>query len=382
MVTDPSGRWLATAAWDNQSALFDLSDGQVLLSRAGTAVHAATDRSSFLLVNDAEWSLVEFESAFALESITIHDEHKSPRDLAFSPDGRWLATGGQDGIRVLDRHTREVHRLMHNEMAHRLAFAADSRRLYSITPDRLLAWRIETDPETGLRTDPHEIPSDGQRGFNNADYGAIGIDSSGERWLSAALNPESRRWSWISGRFDSTPVEFMGTVTPHSHGPEVSADGRWLAWGSWRGNDAHVLAAGTDAPLVRLTTTGSTSVTFSPDNRLLAIGCSDAIRFHEVGSWKLLHSIPRQPTGPLPPSIAFAPDSHLCAVVLPPNRVLLLDSRSGEELASLPARFHFLVRSAFSPDRRFLAAVCTDHHLLIWDLEKLGAKLAELGLNW
>jgi serine/threonine protein kinase/WD40 repeat protein len=382
MSTDPSGRWLATAAWDNQSALFDLSDGRVLLSRAGTAVYAAADRPSFLLVNDAEWSLVEFESAFALESIRIHDEHKSPRDLAFSPDGRWLATGGQDGIRVLDRHTRTVHRLMNNEMSHRLAFTADSGRLFSITPDRLAAWRFESDPETGLRTEPCEIPAKGLRGFSNTDYALIGMGPNGERWLSAALDPESRSWRWISGRFDSTTFEFIGAVTPRSHGPVISADGRWIAWGTWRGNDAHVLAVGTDAPVVRLTTTGSTSVTFSPDNRLLAIGCSDSIRFHEVGSWQVLHSIPRQPTGQLPPSIAFAPDSNWCAVVLPPNRVLLLDSHSGEELASLPVRFHLPVKSAFSPDRRFLAAVSTDHHLLIWDLEKLGAKLAELGLNW
>jgi WD40 repeat protein len=124
------------------------------------------------------------------------------------------------------------------------------------------------------------------------------------------------------------------------------------------------------------------TVAFSPDNRFLAVGGSTEIRLHETGSWRRLHSFPRLPAGQLAPSFAFTRDARLCAVALPPNRLLLIDPMAGDEIAMLPAEAHVLCRVAFSPDERFLAVSSTDHHVLIWDLEKLRAKLEELGLNW
>jgi serine/threonine protein kinase/WD40 repeat protein len=383
MATDPSGRWLATAAWDNQGSLFDLNDGRTILSRVGTSVHAAADRSAYLLANDNDWSLVEFDPAFALQTIPVHDEHKSPRDLAFSPDGRWLATAGQDGIRLFDRRRGEVTRLMTNEMSHRLTFETSSGRLLAITPNRLLAWRINADAVTdqlGLELD--SLPSNGQHGFTNVDVSLTGLSSHGKWWLSVAPDPLTHRRAWVRGTFDSIDTDFLGAAIPNSHAPEFSPDGRWFAWGNWRDRDAHALALGTSEPPVRLPSVGSTSVAFCPNNRILAVGGSTEIQFLETGTWRLLHAIPREPKGQLPPSITFTTDSELCAVVLPPNRILLLNPLSGAPLATLPARSHFVVKAAFSPDQQTLAAVSTDHHLLIWDLQRLRAKLDELGLNW
>ena len=166
LAMDPKDRWLATAGWDNQSALYDFRDGRMLFSQAGTAIYAAQDRPRLLLANDAQWSLVEFESAYACQTIPVHEMHKSPRELAFSPDGRWVATGGQDGIRILDWRSGEVHSLMADEMAHRLAFDAGSGRLVAVTPDRLRAWRIQADPATDrLQAEPITLPANGDRGF-------------------------------------------------------------------------------------------------------------------------------------------------------------------------------------------------------------------------
>jgi serine/threonine protein kinase/WD40 repeat protein len=385
LETDPSGRWLATAAWDNQLALFDLRDGRLLFSRTGTSVHAAADRQVYLLANGIDWSLVEFDPAFAFQAITLHDEHKSPRDLAFSSDGRWIATSGQDGIRLLDRNHHEVHRLMTNEMSHRIVFHPSSHTLLSVTPNGVRAWEIRTDPLTDKTIyKPLALPADGRALFANVDVSLTGLSQDGKWWLSAAPEPTTRSRFWIRGTFDSIDREFLAPVTPNSHLPDFSADGRWLAWGSWRGRDAYVLALGMNPPppLVRLDSTGSTSVAFSPNNQLLAVGGSTEIRFLQTGTWQQLHSVPRQPQGQLPPAVAFTADSRLCAIVLPPNRILLVDATTGAELALLPARSYFPVKAAFSPDQRSLAAVSTDHHLLIWELDQLRSKLGELGLDW
>jgi WD40 repeat protein len=115
LATDPSGRWLVTSGWDNQSFVVDLHDGRLLLSQAAQQIFAAVVRPAFLLINEDEYRLVELEPAFAFEELPMHERDKSPRDLVFSATGRWLATGGPDGIRILDWASREVLSVMDDE---------------------------------------------------------------------------------------------------------------------------------------------------------------------------------------------------------------------------------------------------------------------------
>jgi WD40 repeat protein len=162
----------------------------------------------------------------------------------------------------------------------------------------------------------------------------------------------------------------------------VSPDGRWLAWGNWHGHDAAIRRMGSHDPPVVLPVAGSASVAFSPDSRLLAVGGSEEIRFYDVGTLRVVHSILRQPSRPLSPTVAFMRGSSLCAIALPPEEILLVDTATGAELARLPASSFILWSVSFGPDDRFLAATSSDHRVLIWDLVKLRHALGELGLDW
>jgi WD40 repeat protein len=55
---------------------------------------------------------------------------------------------------------------------------------------------------------------------------------------------------------------------------------------------------------------------------------------------------------------------------------------TGDEIASLPAETYSIARLSFSPDDRFLAIACVDHHVLIWDITSLRRKLRDIGLDW
>jgi WD40 repeat protein len=74
--------------------------------------------------------------------------------------------------------------------------------------------------------------------------------------------------------------------------------------------------------------------------------------------------------------------SSLCAVVLPPDEILIVDTTTGAKLATLPASSYILWGVSFGPDDRFLAATSSDHRVLIWDFVKLRHELRELGLDW
>jgi serine/threonine protein kinase len=381
LATDPSGRWLVTVGWDNQAFVVDLRDGRLLLNQAAQAVHAAVDRPVFLLTNNTDWRLLELQPSFAVEEIPLHEREKGPRQAVFSATGRWLATGGPDGIRILDWKTRDVLKVMDDAPALRIAFSADTRRLYGITPDRLRAWELATDPATSrLRAEELTLPARGDRHFRSSS--SAEIFDGGKRWLSIWREPRAPRPSWIQGRFESFEIESQSQLDPGGDEPRVSPDGRWLAWGNWHANDVGIMRLGSHDPPVVLRIPGSASVAFSPDSRLLAVGGAEELRFYEVGTLRVVNSIRRHPSRPLRPQFAFMRGSSLCAVALPPDEILIVDTTTGAKIATLPASSCSLWDVSFGPDDRFLAATSSDHRVLIWDVPKLRSELRELGLDW
>jgi len=379
VATDPAGRWLATVGWDAQLAVFDLHDGRLIFRTAGNFVFPSNRRTEFLFVNGRTRSLVAFEDGFAFEAVKIHESYKSPRCVVFSPDGRWVASSGSDGIRVVDLRTRETHRLADKEETMQVRFNQDSSRLHALTLNRVRAWQLSPSASE-FRAAEIDLGQDGRRGFRNSDVASISPD--GERWLSVGTSPKSQSWSWVSGRFDRPDYEYLDGVTANSVSPEFSPDGRWLAWGNWHGRNAHVMALGTNSPPVELRLEGSATTAFSPDNRMLVAGGLNRVDFYETGTWRLLRTLPRSPSNEMLPFFAFTSDSRLCAVVCPPEHIVLIDPATGAEHAILPADRHILSRCAFSPDDRTLAIASTDHHVLFWDLAKLRHKLDELGIDW
>ena len=381
LATDPSGRWLVTVGWDSQAYVVDLRDGRLLMNQAAQAVHAAVDRPEFLLTNDIDWRLVALEPSFALEEFPVHETGKGPREAVFSATGRWVASSGPDGIRILDRTTHDVLNVMDDAPVLRVAFTADSKRLSAITQDGLRAWELRTDPATSrLSATRLELPGLGDRHFR--DSSSAEIFDGGERWLSIWTASRARRPSWAQGRFGSVDIDAHGEADAGANEPRVSPDGRWLAWGNWHGRDAAIARLGSRDPPARLPIAGSASVAFSPDSRVLAIGGAEELRLYDVATLRAIHSIPRHPSRPLPPEFAFAHRSSVCAVALPPEEILIVDTTTGAELAVIPASSFILWSVSFSPDDRFLAAASSDHRVLIWDFGQLRHKLGEIGLDW
>jgi WD40 repeat protein len=77
--------------------------------------------------------------------------------LAFSPDGHWLASGGDDGyLRIWDVHMRrEIHRLHgHESGTQSLGFSADGRRLVSFGDGEGFVWDLRPKPQDKPAADP------------------------------------------------------------------------------------------------------------------------------------------------------------------------------------------------------------------------------------
>ena len=380
LAVDPSGRWLASAGWDNQVFWSSLSDGRVLLSLTGDSVASAHDRPTYLWSRRNEWTLAELQSAFVPETIPVHEQEKSPQRVAFSPDGRWIATAGYDGIRLLETRGRKISVLLADGAVKALGFGADAHSLRAMTEREMLRFELELAPRPGPArwrlVERKQLPG-------ALDARVAEFSPDGRAWIGLGTR-DGQPESWFIGQVDHEDCSAYRFPTPEIEFPALSPNGRWLAWGNWRGNNAYVvdLQAAKQQPLL-LHSEGSTTVLFSPDGQWLVVSDTVKLQLFEAGSFHLLRSVARTSPGVLPGFLAFTPDSKLLASTLPPNQVQLTDPATGATLATLqtPER-HFLSRLCFSPDGQVLAVASQDHALLLWDLTRLRGKLRELGLDW
>jgi WD40 repeat protein len=238
--------------------------------------------------------------------------------VAFSPDGRRLATCGEDGV----VHVRDLERgrlwsqRHHTEAAYSVAFSPDGASVASGGYDREV--RI-LDAETGAV----------RRGLGCS-----------HRVSSVAFSPDAR--VLVIGSLDNTiTVWELGTgdshVLPHKHQSSVER------------------------------------VSFSPDGRRLAsCGLDKAVRVWDATSWQPLWANATE-HGYLVRSVAFAPDGATLASASWDKTVKLWNSENGQPTglpwqAGRPRHTDWIWSVAFSPDGRVLASAGSDSKVILWML--------------
>jgi WD40 repeat protein len=163
----------------------------------------------------------------------------------------------------------------------------------------------------------------------------------------------------------------------------LSPDGRWAAGGTWKGTGVSVWDVTSGRTIADLPVEGSARVAFSPDGRRLVTGAGIEYRSWDVPSWAPRWSLRRNNAGGLPGHLAFSPDGALLVVNDSLTDLKLLESDTGRELASLQAPTPQGVEwLTFSPSGSHLAVACADCTIELWDLDRIRAQLAAMGLGF
>jgi serine/threonine protein kinase/WD40 repeat protein len=376
----PSGRLLASTSHDDTTRLWCFSPGGELVLPGESLLGFSRDGRR---LTTGYWQGVttEWEPADPGDCLRYlpHGQGPSrgPWAIAFTPDGRLLASASQDGVLLWDTAAARQVGHVPSGWGYNLAFHPKGDRLFTTGPGGLMQWPIVPEHDgQALHVGPGAIL---RATTANSRSLRMDVAGTGESLLLGAGD----EGVYLVPRGEPGRARRLGT---HDglFGVALSPDGRWAVTGDGVGDAVHVWDAARGALVQRLPHRGGYGgATFSPDGRWLVTGVRSDFCFWEVGSWRLKARLPRDPRS-LFSSVAFTRDGGLLALVEGRNRIRLHEAATLRQLATLetPGGRASLTGLALSPDGTRLAATTDCNVIALWDLHRLRQELAALDLDW
>ena len=375
----PDGRHIAAACADATVRVWDLETGRPVGELLKHAIHVQDIAFSPDGARIATWSLdgLRLERKGGTGIVQIWDlETGQPDsellkhadlvlDVAFSPDGRRVATASIDKTaRIWDAETGKSvgEPLRHSGMVTMVTFSPDGRRVVSASGETGQIWDAETGLPVGKPLN-HAVVVDGKR-LDQADVvDCIVFSPDGRRVATGSWDKTARIWDAETGNPMGEPLIHSSWVQTVAFSP----DGRHIAT-ACHDASARIWDVETGQPvgepmkhseIVRW-------VAFSPDGRRVATVCDDrAARIWDAESCQPVCE-PMKHAGRVM-NFVFSPDGRTVATASEDSSAQIWDAHTGLPIGDRMKHASLVYRIVFSPDGRRVATASSDRTARIWD---------------
>jgi WD40 repeat protein len=285
--------------------------------------------------------------------------------LAFSPDGRQIASGCYDGsIRIWDARTgRVLHTLLEEGAITRsLTYSLDSQHLAVAHTDGVIhVWKVTTGELLATLAGPEKriwqlaFSPDGQTLASASQDGKVRL------WEIGA--PNQRNASRLFQTFAEHPTDVKGVAFSPDGGRLLGAceDGTVQTWD---------VATGQGTSSFQAQFQYGYAARFSPGARRLAWTCAGGVvKVWDTATGNMEHELNSNQHWCR--SVAFSPDGWRIALAGFDGTLRLLDGSTGRPTLTIYAHPSLVADVEFSPDGWQLATASYDHTIRLWDATPL-----------
>jgi WD40 repeat protein/DNA-binding SARP family transcriptional activator/class 3 adenylate cyclase len=398
----PDGSRLAVVWLEQQVVrVFDLATGRTVREIPSNGAHFAMfspNGERLAMVGNSRSDAVVVDARTGDDVLTLSGHRSGLRDVAWSPDGRWIATSSYDAtVRISDARTGQWRFTLagHTSDVFDVEWSPDSTRLVTGSTDGTAKlWRIADEDARQVLSLSAQDTSSG--------IASVAFSPDGDRVMTGDTDITAVKVWDVSltgdaewAHLPAVPV-FLGSAafTPDGqHLVASSADGSATVWDPETGKqlltlDPHDPAARSpDADVFaidRLVDEPSgadvLAIDVSPDGRMVATASADAVttvwdgttgrQVARVRTLELVHDVAWSPSGDLVATSGFEQGRGVVSIL----------DRTGRSVATLWDEPDVGVTSVeFSPDGRFLATSREPRRfdpefpgVAIWDWERHG----------
>ena len=407
----PDGRLLASASRLDTINLWDLESGLHIATLAEGRQTGFLVRNSVLFSPNgsilasssysSEGGSVNVWDVATRTQIAVLSHKKLVTSLAFSPDGRTLASGsGDNTVNLWNVVTKQnIASLKHRKGVDSISFSPDGRTLAAGSGGRIELWDLAARTKTTITgTDGgrsalfspdwrtlffvvggvHSVVMfDMATGTGTARYGHLNVAHStsfspdGRTFATAAPDGIIRLWDVNTGQ-EINDLIVRSNISVPAYVVSFSPDGTLLACGWGESVIIWDVATGGevarfDNPIPYLTNT----LEFSPDGRTLAEGRDDGIVVWGVATGARIAT----PLNQLQDAVvSYAPDGRTIASGSGDGTVRLWDASTLTQIAAANTPRGFPISSiSYSPDGTILATGMNivEGRVLLWDVSTL-----------